>query len=78
MEKERDYQFYNYYTYAESNRADRLFALPREVNEEHAKSMNYLGRILNEDPVLKEMPTTDANGEVEEAIKVHEENTTMT
>jgi hypothetical protein len=78
VEKERDYQFHNYYTYAESNRADELFVLPREVNEEHAKAMNYLARILNEDSVLNEVPTTDANGEVEEAIKVNEEYTSMT
>ncbi|MFS0689019.1 TcpE family conjugal transfer membrane protein [Sporosarcina sp. 179-K 8C2 HS] len=78
VEIERDYQFNNYYTYAGSNMADELFVLPREVDEEHAIAMNYLTRILNDDPELIEVPTTDAKGEVEETIKVHEENTSMT
>ncbi|MCM3638268.1 conjugal transfer protein [Sporosarcina luteola] len=62
VEKERDYQFHNYYTYAESNWNDELFVLPREVDEEHAKAMNYLARVLNEDP---KKPTTGANDEME-------------
>nr|WP_285853329.1 TcpE family conjugal transfer membrane protein [Sporosarcina luteola] len=67
VERERDYQFHNYYTYAESKRSEELLDLRREVDEEHAKAMKYLARILNEDPELNlhEKPTTGANGEIE-------------
>lgn len=64
VERERDYQFHNYYTYATSNRSDE-FVLPKEVDEEYAKAMNYLARVLNEDPELNEKPTIGANGEME-------------
>lgn len=65
VERERDYQFHNYYTYAEFNRNDELFVLPIEVDEEHAKAMNYLARVLNEDLELNAKPTTGAYGEME-------------
>ncbi|MFS0574970.1 TcpE family conjugal transfer membrane protein [Sporosarcina sp. 179-K 3D1 HS] len=56
VDEERDYQFYNYFTYKRSIQKEHNSAgMLAEINKEHAQVNNYLARISNRVPVISEM-----------------------
>lgn len=74
VEKEKDYQFHNYFTFNEpTHRASKDTSIATEVDEKRKNAIEYMKRISNRRKVSSEKQVDHKNNETEVVRKVEDE-----